>query len=288
VVIDILAVALCVSDFWEYFVDHSVKSKQRNRRKDNNSDFKLVEKIGQEWRQSFNADDLEIGYWALFNRNMQYAKSLLRLEHQSNPLFDSAAVTSVFGADSKYHAFAAPRLLWNVTLTEPMATRTLAGFLATGPIHIRAARIRAFLLSLGLSEDDLIGDLGRSRATAEEGRIDLKIVWPDDENGSQRVVIVEAKFGHKITKGQLSKYLKATRRLHGNPDHCILLTLDDAALRDLHWTQIDLWKNVFWRDLWLRFERLRPIEENPGLQIFMGALWNRIGGLTLENRHGQL
>lgn len=265
-----------------------MKSKQSNRRKDNSSDFKLVEKIGQEWRKSFDADDLEIGYWKLFNRNMQHAKMLLRLEHQSNSFFNSAAVSSVFGADRQYHAFAAPRLLWNVTLTEPMATRTLAGFLATGPTHIRKARIRAFLLSLGLSEDDLIGDFGRSRVTAEEGRIDLKIVWPNDENGSQRVVIVEAKFGHKITKGQLSKYSKATRRLHGNLDHCVLLTLDDAALRDLHWTQIDLWKNVLWRDFWLSFERLRPDEEDLGLQIFLGALWNRIGGLTLENRHGQL
>ena len=155
-------------------MEHSAKSKQSNRRKGNNCHFKLVEKIGQEWRKWFDADDLEIRYWSLFNRNMQYAKTLLRLEHQPNSFFNSAEVSSVFGADSQYHAFAAPRLLWNVTLTEPMATRTLAGFLATGSMHIRKERILAFLMSLGLSEDDLNGDLGRSRVTAEEGRIDLR------------------------------------------------------------------------------------------------------------------
>lgn len=194
---------------------------------------------------------------------------------------------AVFATDRPDHAFQQEPLRWGFGLTEPMATKTLAKLLSAGYGEMRARRIRAFLQAIGLPEGCAsLQALERCRVFAEHDRIDLKLVWKDDA-GQDVVVIIEAKFGHKITKGQLSDYWAAVNRTHKRPPLAsILLTLDDSVREALKNKQRTNWKQVDWRAFCLRFERLRPVEHNAALQMFLITLWHRSGCLTQEDRHG--
>ena len=95
-----------------------------------------------------------------------------------------------------------------------------------------------------------------------------------------RVVLIEAKFGHKLTEGQL-------RATYGNRKgydrDCRIIGLTSAAGKGRRGKQTQLWRVVLWRDLWRRFEQRRPYEEDGQLATFMAWLWVRIGGLNPDN-----
>lgn len=202
----------------------------------------------------------------------------------------SDVLNAIFGLVRPDHAFDHEPLRWGFGLTEPMATKTLARLLSAGSGETRARRVSAFLQAVGLPEDCAsLRALERCRIVAEQDHIDMKLVWADDA-GRDVVVIIEAKFGHKITKGQLSGYWAAVKKAHGcqRPFASILLTLDNSVCAVLKNQQRINWKQVDWRNFWLRFERLRPIEHNPALQMFLRTLWHRSGSLTQEDRHGRI
>ena len=196
---------------------------------------------------------------------------------------------AIFSTDRADHSFTERPLDWGFGLTEPMATRALAKFLSYGSAELRARRISAFLQAIGFSEGSVSLDaLQRCQVVAEEDRIDMKLVWKD-EHGRDAVIIIEAKFGHKVTEGQLSSYRATVKRVHRcAPIASVLLTLDENVCASLKGKQRKLWTQVDWRDFWLRFERHRPVEQNPSLQMFLNTLWHRTGCLTQENRYGHL
>lgn len=238
------------------------------------------------WRSPFDADVLGI-YRELGKQLVQHARQLAANKLIKRVDVAPAVLDEVFATGRPDHAFRLEPLRWGFGLTEPMATKTLARLLSAGSGEVRARRISAFLQAVGIPEDrDRIAALEHCRISAEQDRIDLKLVWKDDAD-RDTVVIVEAKFGHKVTKGQLSGYRKAVSVMHKAPPFAsILLTLDDGVLSDLHEKQRKIWKQVDWRVFWLRFERLRPIEHDADLQMFLNTLWHRSGCLTKENRHG--
>lgn len=81
---------------------------------------------------------------------------------------------------------------WGFRITEPQATKGLA-HMVDGNI----ARMRALLFGLGIpASEDEIGSATIEAETTD--RIDLLIRL------GPRAVIVEAKFGHRVTLGQLS------------------------------------------------------------------------------------
>lgn len=189
---------------------------------------------------------------------------------------------NVFGDFHSSHSFSAPFLDWRMTLSEPTVTRTLADFLNEGSDELEARRIHAFLTALQVPELPELSTLAGCIVQAEVDRIDLEIWIPCSDTEHFRPVIVEAKFGHKITNGQLKKYTDARKNdtsLTFKDRHCVVLGLAPKAMKGVVGRQNNVWKFVAWRDLWLRFEKLRPRENNPSFNIFLRLLWHRIGEL---------
>lgn len=194
---------------------------------------------------------------------------------------------AVFGTFRPDHAFNTFTPDWGIDLTEPRATRGLESLLNHGEAKLRAARIRAFLEALrvpNLPDDNV---LERAEALAERDRIDLEIRFPAAANSPLlRVVIVEAKFSHHLTEGQLRRSRNARRydpRFVREPD-CRIVGLTQDAGRGRKGRQFRHWPVLLWRDVWLQFEKRRPREPDAQLATFMAWLWHRIGALNPETR----
>ncbi|MCW2309763.1 PD-(D/E)XK nuclease family protein [Rhodobium gokarnense] len=193
--------------------------------------------------------------------------------------FDKTAAMTFFGVRDASHSFYAPRLDWGFRPTEPQATDGLAHLLMAGDASLRARRIAAFLRALGTPSIPSVDVLEQAEARAEVDRIDLEILIPTADPRKRRPIIIEAKFGHHLTTGQLSRYLKARRNSrydYANGDF-VLLAENDRAAKRLKGRQVTKWRLVTWQTLWLRFERARPEEDNPDLSAFLSFLWNRVG-----------
>ena len=182
----------------------------------------------------------------------------------------------IFGKFRPGHAFLALCPDWGIRLTEPMATRGLAHLLGRGSGRLRAKRIRAFLEALRIPDIPADPLLEQARVYSEADRIDLEVRF------QKRVVLVEAKFAHTLTKGQLSKYYEARKGYHGRDCRIVGLTPDAGTGR--HHKQVKKWPVMLWRDLWLRFEQRRPCEADGQLAAFMAWLWQRVGGLNPKSK----
>ena len=194
---------------------------------------------------------------------------------------------SVFGSFGPDHAFHSFTPDWGIELTEPRATRGLKSLLNSGEARLRAARIRAFLEALRVPNLPDDSALDRAEALAEQDRIDLEIRFPAAVNNPLlRVVIVEAKFSHPLTEGQLRRYRnirRKDRRFMKEP-HCRIVGLTHEAGRGRKGQQFRHWPLLLWRDVWLQFEKRRPRETDAQLATFMAWLWHRIGALNPETR----
>jgi len=240
------------------------------------------------WLTPFNPAFLNV-YHRLGRQLVQHSNDLTEKNKIRRVDVPAKVLHTVFAMDREDHAFLQDPLRWGFGLTEPMATKTLARLLSAGSGELRARRISAFLQSIGLKEGCASLDaLEHCRVIAEQDRIDLKLVWPDRE-GRDVIVIIEAKFGHKVTKGQLIGYWNAVAHLHGSaPFAGIVLSLSDKNFLALEHEERDEWRQVDWRAFWLRFERLRPLEHDPSLRQFLSTLWHRSGCLTQEDRYGRI
>lgn len=202
----------------------------------------------------------------------------------------------LFGLDRSDSSLMTPPLNWKMSLSERMATETLARLLNTGAAQLRALRIEAFLRALGLVGPELgiaSGCLTSAQVLSEvpalDGRrIDLKFLWRDALD-RERVLVVEAKFDHVVTEGQLRCYRDATRHHHPKAvRHHLILALDEDAMLPMNRRDDGNWRFCSWRDLWLRFETARPVEHDLSLQLFLHALWRRIGQLNPKDAHAAL
>lgn len=202
----------------------------------------------------------------------------------------------LFGVDRPDSSLMQPRLEWKMSLSERITTETLARLLNTGGVQARAPRIGAFLRALGLGNTELGIDSGClasaevfSEVPAMDGRrIDLKFLWRDARD-RERVLVVEAKFDHVITDGQLRCYRDSTRNEHPQAvRHHLVLALDQDAMLAVNRRHDGHWRFCSWRDLWLRFESTRPIEDDLSLRLFLHALWRRIGQLNPKDAHAPL
>lgn len=171
-----------------------------------------------------------------------------------------SALEGVFGRFHADHSFGVAPIDWGFRLGEAQATKALKHFLDKGPPHLRACRIKAFLTALGTDKLPNCSLLRRAVVHAEADRIDLEVHLPIENSRKLRPVIIEAKFGHRITEGQLSWYRQ--RRMSRDFDisraDYVIVGLTERAGKGLKGKQLNMWRLVTWRDLWLRFEKLRP------------------------------
>ena len=217
---------------------------------------------------------------------------LLRARHLPDWRQARQAMEGVFGFCHAHHFFHAAPLDWVIRakLTEPQVTKAIGHFLHSEDHVTRAGRIKALLAALGSRME---GDPENALATAEapvagtQRRIDLLVEWQDGE--FNRGAVIEAKFGHDITKGQLSAYrrhLLGVERQYrraehaGGPEPLLLFvvssdyrTSDNRALgRNPDWR----WKS--WRSLLLAYDRfLEPQHDDETFRQFRRTLWDRAG-----------
>ena len=193
---------------------------------------------------------------------------------RSDAIFDALPVREALGLHPG-HALGRSVPDWGITLTEPQATK--------GVVHLvqgRPARIRGLLDGLGISATDKEIEIAEVQAETSD-RIDLLISL-----GARRI-IVEAKFGHEVTKGQLSRYYKKLQRSkRPKNDRHILLLIDPQTAPDLHYKQRGKWRVCSWAGLLLAFERAlakAPSEsDDDDFRLFRRLLWERIGGLGMR------
>ncbi len=192
-------------------------------------------------------------------------------------LFERDSLSRYFGL-SDNHFLHRHALDWDIHLTEPQATRALAHCIMA---RHREARIGALLAGLGIVAK--AEDLDDSVVVAEEKRVDLLILW----QGRQKAAIVEAKFGHKVTQGQLSKYGAYVRRAYklSKPEKIVLLVDPDEKVR-FRGPQSRQWRILSWAALLMRMERALPAEaDDDDFRLLRRMIWQRCGGLQ-QGRNG--
>ena len=218
----------------------------------------------------------------------RHARLLARMSPDRRRSDRHRVLESVFGTFRPDHSFGTMPVEWGCRLTEPNATKAFKHFLDRGPPDLRGRRIEAFLRALGTEELPSSTSLQRTVVQAEIDRIDLEIRVPIEGSRLYRPIIIEAKLGHSITETQLSRYRKlraSDKALDFGRADLVILGLTENARKGLKGQQVNIWRLVTWRDLWLRFEKLRPEGDDPQLSLFLHTLWRRIGGLAPERTH---
>ena len=203
------------------------------------------------------------------------------------------ALDRVFGIGLAHHFLHAAPLEW-LRPTEPQITKGFAHFLNADGRTTRTGRIRALLRALGSESGN--ADCGlrkasvRPEAPTNRKRIDLLIEWTDALH-RKRGAVIEAKFDHRVTPGQLPDYrtrLKQIERVYRSPDSpdeperpllFLVSPLHDAGVtRALRQQRSQDWRWMSWRSLLLAYDRsLNPDHDDDAFRQFRRTLWDRAG-----------
>ncbi len=105
-----------------------------------------------------------------------------------------------------------------------------------------------------------------------QGRADLLIRWSN--SGNNFVVIVEAKFDHHVTTGQLSVYRKQLKKLVSEPQYGALVLLtksgDKAPLNNKDWHP------KAWFTVMSSWECLLNDDKDLGFSLFRQFIWSKL------------
>lgn len=171
-------------------------------------------------------------------------------------------------------------------LSEVQVTQGLVKCLISGDRTLQYNKISCLLKALPVSADllsDFMNLPDQRKFTLEADyevqtqkgkRIDILIQWKS-ETGT-RAVAVEAKFGHRVTAGQLPayKYYCKHEKKFDAPEF-ILLTLDGQKSE-----RNKDWKSLSWLSFLTRFEKQLSIMRCDDLIFtsFRAMVWQKIGG----------
>lgn len=191
-----------------------------------------------------------------------FEKALLHVDRKPLPAVDWNAAKNglegIFMLDVTGHALGSKAVCLGFEATETQSNQALGHFLGAGAPtnNIVRHRVRALLAALYedrpeqqevLSSFDASAkfEVDAERSVKKQGtgrRMDLVIGWPSLESGQcQHILVVEIKFGHKVTKGQLSGYRKFAKKGVNdlNQSGLFLLTPEGkSAPRNKDWTGI--------------------------------------------------
>ena len=197
---------------------------------------------------------------------------------------DSAAgLTTLFALDRPQHCFHAAPHLW-ARFHEPQITGGFAHFLSSGTHRQQVARVVAFAAAAAVcagrdAEAILAFDATSARCVAEENRTDILI---ELRRGAMRIgAVVEAKFGHRLTKGQLPKARKHAGDVCGfdlNRSMLLVVTPDVATLdrNILNANRKYGWRAASWWVLLEQIERFTAqAHDCDGYRRFRRTVWHR-------------
>lgn len=199
------------------------------------------------------------------------------------PAWDADALAALFGFDNANHCFHVAPHQW-ARFHEPQITVGFAHFLNSGTTAMRLSRVVAFAKAAALcaGRDPAAIDAfcaTSARCVAEENRTDILV---ELRHGGQRIgVSVEAKFGHRLTAGQLPKALKHARDVCGwAMDHAILLVVapdpDVLQASVLRQNRRFGWHVASWWSLLTQLERvMAPDFDCHDYRRFRRTVWHR-------------
>ena len=193
---------------------------------------------------------------------------------------NSCNLRSFFRLDDERQCFTEGRVEWTNFL-EPQITRGLVHFLNTGPTRLRKARCAAFARAVSACcrpehRRHFPDNPCQVRVVAEEKRVDI-LVELDDANGRFGVAI-EAKFNHRLTKGQLKNAVAHTREREWNLDRsCFLVVGPDLNRLDCEiMNRNEAWSSVTWWALLRHLENELAVEADCAeFRRFRSTIWSQ-------------
>lgn len=190
-----------------------------------------------------------------------------------------AALVSVFNLGKQSNFLFYEPIVW-AHFTEPQITGGFAHFLQNESPEHNDIRVRAFLQALDVTPIDEISTpkVEAEHRTSGDQRIDLLVTW-DDENNGKNAAVIEAKFNHLVTRGQLNAYRRYVRRsLRANPDACnfFVVAPHENINIDRELRHNKKWRFVSWHTLLLRFDGVLPVEaDSEAFRQFRRTVWNQ-------------
>lgn len=193
--------------------------------------------------------------------------------HNEKPQFTTIGLERLCGnVSDPHHSFAVDSVTWGFSLTEPQITKALGYFLdpethGEAGVQRCMAFMRALYRATGKADPETeLQEINPStleveaERCTEDGagskRIDLAIEWKTfDER--HRLVLLECKFDHILTDGQLSSYQKYAEQelVQGNGDYELFLVVDRLTERTTaELTDNKQWRMLTWRALIRRIE----------------------------------
>ena len=191
-----------------------------------------------------------------------------------------SALESAFKLNRESHLFRAEPLVPWMTFTEPQLTKGLAYYLKAAEPDTRIARVRALLEGLGAAE--LGSDMSEVMVTAEaptskNKRIDLLIEW-NDSSKMRYAAVIEAKFGHDVTSGQLPAYRTHLRKIARDRQLLAVVSPRPSRSSTRALQRNRDWRWIAWRDLLVAHERALPVDcDDEGYLQFRRTLWDHAG-----------
>ena len=251
--------------------------------------LKSVAKAGSQWqRPSFDT--------ALTEFILQHFGTLLanseRVACQPDLAsgFDANAVTEYFGGLGHNHALSLSTT-FGFNLHEPQVSAGIANFCdAAYQPELKTERCRATVKALLASEPDKSDYLeslesacsfevvAEQRIDKGSMRMDLLFVWFDADRRPFRLV-VEMKFGHVLTAGQLEKYGRDALNKVRHPSHLrlVLLSMDGAFEQADQRSLKEIWRPISWLNFLRRWDARLSDDADTTFRIFRRQVWARIG-----------
>jgi hypothetical protein len=193
------------------------------------------------------------------------------------PRWCEAGLVQLFGLDAAHHCFHSTPHIWT-RFHEPQITGGLAHFLTDGPPAQCRARAIAFVTAAAQVAGKPVASyqhVHSAFAIAEENRTDLLITLYGD--GKPTGASIEAKFGHRLTRGQLPKAYKHVEEvLQWDMDTAVLLVVAPEAPGLPEKGKDKGWRSTSWWSLLNAFETcLAPSFDDGDFRRFRRTIWSR-------------
>lgn len=189
--------------------------------------------------------------------------------HNEKPQFTTIGLERLCGnVSDPHHSYAVDSVTWGFSLTEPQITKALGYFLdpethGEAGVQRCMAFMRALYRATGKADPETeLQEINPNtlEVKAERGagskRIDLAIEWKTFDERRQ-LVLLECKFDHVLTDGQLSSYQEYAEQelFQGNGDYELFLVVDRLTERTAaELTDNKQWRMLTWRALIRRIE----------------------------------
>lgn len=210
----------------------------------------------------------------------EFVDSTARKPNTTSFKYTTSVYSDLFGKFGPDHPFRTP---WNFgfSLSEPQITKSLVAFCTSGAATMQIKRTRALLTALKIkdkfSDHEILSAQFRAEENRNGRRTDIE-VFIQRTAGTSCLIVIEVKFDAHFQDKQLSSYRKSIRQ-DVSDRVMIVLAKSDRTFRALSKTERKDWNFVSWSSFWLRFQRLRPENDDVCISLLMNDVWHKIGKL---------